>query len=319
MGMGWNLLGGALMGIGQGMTQNADAEQKRIAAEALAMKEQAMARLTNQLAVERDDATYKRQEGDREFDKGIKLRTADDMERKTTATIDNMNQLRELERQRTEEAGRHNKATETIAADKTEANITIANMRAESGRMAAELRALEKQAQLPKEQIEYLKGFSSSRTKILSDTLMPEAEKKSALAALDADLFSNYPPKILRDRETGAIQTIDVLGRTRNFASEKELAASGFGSVGGKPAPAAESAPPAQPASKPSAVPQPSQSVMARARNGDPQAQSLVQAWERDQEEKRRMAGTRQMREADYTDNEMSRAARPAFNLFPSP
>jgi len=236
MGMGWNLLGGALAGLGNGMVQNADAEQKRVAAEALAMKEQALARLNSDLSMQRNEADYKMKAPEREFSQGLSLRGMDNTERATTANIDNMQQTRDISRDQLAETAQHNRKTEQIAADKTEANITIASMRAESGRMAAELRALEKQAQLPKEQIEYLKGFSSSRTKILSDTTLPEADKKSALAALDADLYANYPPKILRDRETGAYQTQDVLGRTRNFKNADELKAAGFPSVSGSSA-----------------------------------------------------------------------------------
>jgi len=319
MGMGWNLLGGALAGLGNGMVQNADAEQKRVAAEALAMKEQAMARLNSELSMQRNEADYRMKAPEREFNQNLQTRGMDNTERATTANIDSQQRNYELNRDQLGETASHNKEMEKNAANNTEARITIAEMQAENRRMRQAAIDLEKQAQLPKEQIEYLKGFSASRTKILSDTLMPESEKKSALASLDADLYANYPPRI-QQNDKGQFRTQDVLGRTRVYNSEKELMAAGFSAPGGKQT-GGESAmsDASKPVAKSAAMQQPSQSVMARARNGDPQAQSLVQAWERDQEEKRRMAGTRQLREADYTDNEMSRAARPAFSLFPNP
>lgn len=255
MGMGWNLLGGALAGLGNGMVQNADAEQKRVAAEALAMKEQALARLNSDLSMQRDQATYDRQAPDRQFSQDIQTRTIDNTERATTANIDSQQRNYELNRDQLDETARHNEETEKNAANNTEARITIAEVQAESRRMRQAAIDLEKQAQLPKEQIEYLKGFSASRTKILSDTLMPESEKKSALASLDADLYANYPPKILRDRETGAYQTQDVLGRTRNFKNADELKAAGFPSVSGS---SAGGSPPPAPSPTPTASPRPS-------------------------------------------------------------
>lgn len=254
MGMGWNLLGGALAGLGNGMVQNADAEQKRVAAEALAMKEQALARLNSDLSMQRNEADYQMKAPEREFSQDLQTRGMDNTERATTANIDNMQQTRELQRDQNAETARHNEASEVNAANNTEARITIAEMQAENRRMRQAAIDLEKQAQLPKEQIEYLKGFSASRTKILSDTLMPESEKKSALASLDADLYANYPPKILRDRETGAYQTQDVLGRTRNFKNADELKAAGFPAVGG----AAGGSPPPAPSPTPTASPRPS-------------------------------------------------------------
>ena len=211
MGMGWNLLGGALAGLGNGMVQNADAEQKRVAAEALAMKEQALARLNSDLSMQRDQATYDRQAPERQFSQDIAKRTIANTETKTAADIKKDEGLVQLGREQLTELGRHNKETEKNAANNTEARITIAEMQAENRRMRQAAIDLEKQAQLPKEQIEYLKGFSASRTKILSDTLMPESEKKSALASLDADLYANYPPKILRDRTTGMYQVSAIV------------------------------------------------------------------------------------------------------------
>ena len=254
MGMGWNLLGGALAGLGNGMVQNADAEQKRVAAEALAMKEQALARLNSELTMQRNEADYRMKAPEREFNQNLQTRGLDNMERATTANIDSQQRNYELNRDQLDETARHNKEMEKNAANNTEARITIAEMQAENRRMRQAAIDLEKQAQLPKEQIEYLKGFSASRTKILSDTLMPESEKKSALASLDADLYANYPPKILRDNKTGMYQTQDVLGRTRNFKNVDELKAAGFPAVGD----AAGGSPPPNPAPAPTANPRPS-------------------------------------------------------------
>ena len=254
MGMGWNLLGGALAGLGNGMVQNADAEQKRVAAEALAMKEQALARLNSELTMQRNEADYRMKAPEREFNQNLQTRGLDNMERATTANIDSQQRNYELNRDQLEETARHNKEMEKNAANNTEARITIAEMQAENRRMRQAAIDLEKQAQLPKVQIEYLKEFGPSRIKILENPLMSDAEKKSALAALDADLYANFPPKILRDNKTGMYQTQDVLGRTRNFKNVDELKAAGFPAVGD----AAGGSPPPNPAPAPTANPRPS-------------------------------------------------------------
>ena len=247
MGMGWNLLGGALAGLGNGMVQNADAEQKRVAAEALAMKEQAMARLNSELSMQRNEADYRMKAPERTFKQELDTKKFEQDKIYQGAQVEHMQKTRDLQREQNTETARHNKETEKNAAN-------IAEMQAENRRLRQAAIDLEKQAQLPKEQIEYLKGFSASRTKILSDTLMPESEKKSALASLDADLYANYPPKILRDNKTGMYQTQDVLGRTRNFKNVDELKAAGFPAVGD----AAGGSPPPNPAPAPTANPRPS-------------------------------------------------------------
>ena len=230
--MGFNLkdaLAGAAQGFGTGMAMNAkfdmdtqaQEETDRRRSELEMQKQAAFAKMQRELTAP-----------DREFDQGLRMREADRQDRSTTASIDNMQQTRELSRDQLGETSRHNKATEQIGANNTEARISIAEMNAENRRLAASLRDAEKSAQLPKEQIEYLKGFSTNRGKVLSDTLMPEAEKKKALAALDADLYANYPPMV-QQNDKGQFRTRDVLGRTKTFASEKELVDAGFAAPSG--------------------------------------------------------------------------------------
>lgn len=322
--MGWNLVdafAGGLEGVGKGLSSIGDSmdknDQMNRQSRLLQQREEAMARLNNQLAMNRDQATYDRAAPDRAFEQNLKTGEAARASKMTDAQITNMQDQRTAQDRQLTETNRHNLATESNAANNTEARITIAEMNAENRRMASALRDAEKAAQLPKEQIEYLKGFSASRTKILSDTLTPDAEKKKALAALDADLYSNFPPRVEMN-DSGQFRTRDVLGRTHVFANAKELEAAGFAAPAGAQ-PAATTDEPQAKAPKASAVQPPSQSTIARANAGDQKAKQLVQAWQDDQDAKRRMSGTRSLREADYADEEMSRAARPAFNLFPSP
>lgn len=317
--MGFNLadaFAGGLQGLGQGLAQQGDAMEKRSMLERTAQltqqREEAMARLNSTLSTERDQTTYDRQAPDRAFDQGIRTRTTD-------ANIAHLTATEGVARDTLTETGRHNKASEGIQANNTEARIQIAEMQAENRRIASSLRDAEKAAQLPKEQIEYLKGFSVNRGKVLSDTLMPDAEKQKALAALDADLYANYPPAIARN-ESGQYRTQDVLGRTRVFNDEKALAAAGFAKPSGGASGASTGASSSEaPVPKAKPTPQPGQAVQARARAGDPQAQAIMQKWQDEQDALRQSNASKQLRNYDVTEEEMQRASKPAFNLFPTP
>lgn len=236
--MGFNLgdaLAGAAVGFGNGLSMNAksamdseaQAETDRRRAEIEEKRMNALAKLNRELTQPDRDQAQKNFDRTSTQNEKYQQRSLDNTERATTSQIESSQRSHSLSRDQLAESSRHNQATEKIGANNTEARISIAEMRAANSRLSSSLRDAEQAAQLPKEQLEYLKGFSSNRGKVLSDTLMPEQEKKKALAALDADLYMNYPPAV-QQNEKGQFRTRDVLGRTRTFANEKELAAGGF-------------------------------------------------------------------------------------------
>ena len=200
MGMGWNLLGGALAGLGNGMVQNADAEQKRVAAEALAMKEQAMARLTSDLAVQRDQATYDRGAPERKFKQELDTKKLEQDKTYQDAIIADKGLQRTLTDER-------NKAM----AERDMARAEAAAMKAGAG-------AGKREQDLSQRELEMLKDFNQRMRDAEKDpTRGPAEAQKIKLEMIDH--FGDRSFKFNTDKDGNPTSIIlkDRLGNSMTF------------------------------------------------------------------------------------------------------